>query len=78
MLCKRPLREAVTLAHAAYKRAAELFKALAREAPSGPPHPGGALRVANAAKQEQLALDEYVKAMRAFNDYAVARRHPQG
>jgi hypothetical protein len=65
----RELREAVNHAHKAYTGASETSKAIIKEGPSALPHPDGVQRLANAANKERHALDEYVKALRAFNDY---------
>jgi hypothetical protein len=72
----RELREAVTRAHIAYTRAAKASKAIIEDVPSGLPHPDGAQRIANAANAERRALEEYVKALRAFNDYANQKATP--
>jgi hypothetical protein len=65
----RELREALKSAHEAYIRASEASKAIIKEGPSALPHPDGMQRLVNAANEERHALDEYVKALRAFNDY---------
>jgi hypothetical protein len=65
----RELREAVKRAHEVYVRASETSKTIIKEGPSGLPHPDGVQRLANAAKEERYAMDEYLRALRAFNDY---------
>jgi hypothetical protein len=65
----RELREAVKSAHKAYTRASEASKTIIKEGPAALPHPDGVQRLVNAANEERHALDEYVKALRAFNDY---------
>src|SRR5215471_17181302 len=69
----REMREAVNRAHAAYNQASEASKAILRDVPSGLPHPDGMQhgmqRITDAANEERHALDAYVKALRAFNDY---------
>ena len=65
----RSLREAVIHAHEVYIRAAKESMAIMKDVPSGLPHPDGAQRITNTANAERHALEEYVKAMRAFNDY---------
>jgi len=75
----RALRQAVDLAHAAYRRAAETSKEILADFPSRLPDPDGTQRIRNAASAERHALDEYMKALRAFNDYATkSRRIPDG
>jgi hypothetical protein len=70
----RELREVVTSAHNAYTQAAAVSKAIIQDVPSGLPHPDGTQRIVNAAKAERHALDEYVRALKAFNDYVNQRR----
>ena len=65
----RALRQAVDLAHAAYMSAAEASRAILADFPPHLPDPDGTQRIRNAANAERHALDEYVKALRAFNDY---------
>jgi hypothetical protein len=65
----RELRESVVRAHKAYMRAANDSKSIMNDLPSDLPIPDGTQRIANAGKAERHALDEYVKAMREFNDY---------
>ena len=72
----RVLREAVKQAHKAYILAAEKSNALIFEGPSGLPHPDGTQRLTNAARDERYALDEYVKALREFNDYVNQKQQP--
>ncbi|HKA00600.1 MAG TPA: hypothetical protein VKE70_29010 [Candidatus Solibacter sp.] len=70
----RELRVAVKRAHDAYILAANKSNALIFEGPSGLPHPDGTQRLTNAARDEHHALDEYVKALREFNDYVNKKR----
>jgi hypothetical protein len=72
------LREAVIRAHKVYLRAAEDRKAITQDIPSGLPHPDGVQRISNAASVEHLALGEYLKALRAYNDYADKGRDDPG
>jgi len=65
----RELREAVARAHKEYMRAAQEMNEIVSCVPSGLPPPEGAQLLTNAAKAERHALDEYMKAMRAFNNY---------
>jgi len=65
----RELREAVARAHVAYTRAAEVSNEVLKDVPSGLPHSAEMRRITNAANAEH-ALEQYTKALRAFNDYA--------
>jgi hypothetical protein len=67
------LREAVQRAYEAYNLAAEKCKATITEGPHALPRLDGEGRIANAAREERHALDEYVKAIRAFKDCAKRR-----
>lgn len=72
----KELREAANRAHVAYTRAAAASKAILADVPSGLPHPDGIQRITNAANAERHALEEYVEALRAFNDYANQKTKP--
>jgi DNA-binding NtrC family response regulator len=73
---RRELREAVHRAHDAYTRAAQKSKAIRDDAPSLLPHFDGVRRITNAAKEERAALEEYLRALRAFNDHANRKGKP--
>jgi hypothetical protein len=64
------LREAVRRAYDAYHLAVENSKAIIKEGPHALPYPDGVQRMTNAEREERYALDEYVKALQEFNNYA--------
>ena len=64
----RELKEAVLRTHTEYLAAAERFKEIVKEGPSLP-QPDGVHRMENAARVERFALQEYMKALKSFNDY---------
>ena len=72
----RALREAVHRARDAYTRAVQKSKEVINDTPSGLPYADGVQRITNAAKEERVALEEYLRALRAFNDHANRKGKP--
>jgi hypothetical protein len=60
----------------AYDKTRIGFSAVSSDIPSGIPHPDGTTRIKNARRDNSAALEEYMRALREFNDFIISRKVP--
>ena len=63
------LRDELRRCQVEYARANQNFDSIAKETPSGLPHPDGALRVQQAGQARRRALDLYSRATKRYTDF---------
>jgi hypothetical protein len=68
------LQEQLQLARVAHLAASARFDLLAKESPSGVPHPDGSLRIHKASSERSAALQRYMLALKQLTDHALSRR----
>jgi hypothetical protein len=70
------LKQQLELAYAAHLAASARWDLLAKEIPSGLPHPDGSLRIHQAGIEARAALQEYMVALRRFSDFTISWKIP--
>ena len=70
------LQEQLYVARVAHSAASARFDLLAKEVPSGLPHPDGSMRVQKAGNERSAALRRYMLALKQLTDYTLSRKVP--